>query len=175
MPDSRMIPTIVLLVEDEPLVRMFADEVLTDDGGFKVVATANADEALAILRARPDVRVLFTDVTMPGSMDGLELAHVAKRMWPYLAIIVTSARGLDRALPDGARFLQKPYAPTLLVQTVQAMLAQRPAPIILPRPPDHPSPGASAPAVLPRATLGGPTMGNGLTGGVAQPLPDPEE
>ncbi|KAA2241134.1 response regulator [Salinarimonas soli] len=110
---------VVLLVEDETLVRVFTTELLTDDGGFKVVGATNADEALTILRARRDVRVLFTDITMPGSIDGLQLAHVVHTQWPGLPIIVTSARCPDGPLPNGARFLAKPYLPHVLIETIR--------------------------------------------------------
>ncbi|WP_210247632.1 response regulator [Salinarimonas soli] len=156
-------PAVVLLVEDEALVRMFADEVLVEDGGFRVISAANADEAIAILRVRTDVRVLFTDVNMPGSMDGLALAHAVHVGWPDVAIVVTSGLNLTGPLPPGARFLTKPYAPLALVDTIRTLIGERPgdapAPIILPREvvpevaPARPAPVLPRPA-LPEALLG---------------------
>jgi CheY-like chemotaxis protein len=143
-------PAVVLLVEDEALVRMFADEVLTEDGGFKVIATANADEAITILRVRTDVRVLFTDVNMPGSMDGLRLAHAVHAQWPDIGIVVTSGLGLPGPLPPGARFLSKPYPPLILVETIRELLGDRPArPIVVP---GVEAPARAAPA-LPRPVV----------------------
>ena len=149
MPDDQK-PAVVLLVEDEALVRMFADEVLAEDGGFKVIATANADEAITILRVRTDVRVLFTDVNMPGSMDGLRLAHAVHAQWPGIAILVTSGLGLAGPLPPGARYLAKPYPPLVLVETIRALLKDGAAqPIIVPQAAAPDAPARAAPD-LPR-------------------------
>jgi CheY-like chemotaxis protein len=104
---------IVLIVEDEPLVRLFAVEIV-EDAGFDVITAANADEAISILEGRSDIRVVFTDVHMPGSLDGLKLAHAVRNRWPPIKIIVTSwrIRIKDDELPDGARFFAKPYEPS---------------------------------------------------------------
>jgi len=116
---------VILVVEDEPLVRLFAEEVLAEDGGYRVVAANNAHEALAVLSARPDVRLVFTDINMPGSMSGLDLAHRVHAVWPAIGLLVTSGAGLDGALPPGARFLEKPVMPMVLVATVGDLLAER--------------------------------------------------
>jgi CheY-like chemotaxis protein len=167
-------PIVVLLVEDEALVRMFADEVLTVDGGLNVIATANAIEAMTILRMRSDVRVLFTDVNMPGSMDGLDLAHQVHADYPHVAIIVTSGRGLAEPLPPGARFLMKPYAAENLIPTIHEMVGA-PKTIVVKRPKASPDKLPAA-AVMPTpVNLNGPRMGNGTTGGLAQPLSEPDE
>jgi CheY-like chemotaxis protein len=102
----------VLIVEDEPLVRMGAVKII-EDAGFEVVEAASADEAMRILECRSDIRVVFTDIHMPGSMDGLKLAHAVRNRWPPIKIIVTSGRGLitERDLPEGGRFFAKPYDP----------------------------------------------------------------
>src|SRR5664279_3394362 len=93
---------VVLIVEDEFLLRMGAAEMI-GDAGFDVVEAASADEAIAILEARPDIRVIFTDIQMPGSMDGLKLARFVRDRWPPIKIIATS--GLvtvkDDDLPEG--------------------------------------------------------------------------
>ncbi len=101
---------VVLVVEDEPLVRLSALKMI-EDAGFEVIDAADADEAIAILESRSDIRVVFTDIHMPGSMDGLRLAHAVRNRWPPIKIIVTSARGLtkERGLPEGGRFFPKPY------------------------------------------------------------------
>jgi|SRR5882724_1800178 len=101
---------VVLIVEDEFLLRMNAAEMI-GDAGFNVVEAGNADEAIAILEARPDIRVVFTDIQMPGSMDGLKLAQFVRGRWPPIKIVATSGFvnvGSDD-LPEGSRFLPKPY------------------------------------------------------------------
>jgi CheY-like chemotaxis protein len=114
--------TVVLLVEDEPLIRMVSSESLKDEG-FEVVEAANAEEALAVLGSRGDVGLLFTDVNMPGSLDGLALAELVHRLWPSIKLVVTSGRGFGEALPDDGRFIGKPYelkAMTRLIAEVSA-------------------------------------------------------
>jgi CheY-like chemotaxis protein len=118
-------PGIVLLVEDEALVRMFAADVLRDEGCFKVAEVVNADEALTVLEARADVRALVTDVEMLGSLDGFTLARVVKQAWPNIGIVVTSGRMAPgpKGLPSGALFIPKPYRPTDLVAAVRTVLS----------------------------------------------------
>jgi CheY-like chemotaxis protein len=100
----------VLIVEDEPLVRIGAVYII-EDAGFEVIEAASADEAIRILECRSDVRVVFTDIHMPGAMDGLKLAHAIRNRWPPIKIIVTSGRELiaEQDLPEGGRFFAKPY------------------------------------------------------------------
>jgi CheY-like chemotaxis protein len=108
-------PVTVLVVEDEPLIRLdIADELSA--AGFRVLDAADATEALELLEARADVSIVFTDVNMPGPIDGLELGREVKRRWPHVELIVTSGRERPArgALPPAARFLPKPYrAPDL--------------------------------------------------------------
>jgi CheY-like chemotaxis protein len=110
----------ILIVDDEPLVRACAVETVTA-AGFEVIEAANADEAIQILECRSDIRVVFTDVHMPGSMDGLKLAHAVRNRWPPIKIIVTSGRELltERDLPEGGRFLPKPYLPSQIADTLR--------------------------------------------------------
>jgi CheY-like chemotaxis protein len=84
------------------------------DAGFNVVEAGNADEAIAILEARPDIRVVFTDIQMPGSMDGLKLAQFVRGRWPPIKIVATSGHAGVREtdLPEGGRFVPKPYDST---------------------------------------------------------------
>jgi CheY-like chemotaxis protein len=107
----RKIP-VVLIVEDEPLIRIGAVK-FTEDAGFEVIEAASADEAIRILECRGDIRVVFTDIHMPGSMDGLKLAHAVRNRWPPIKIIVTSGRDMitEHDLPEGGRFFAKPYDP----------------------------------------------------------------
>jgi CheY-like chemotaxis protein len=100
----------ILVVEDDLLLRLMAVGIV-EAAGFEALSAASADEALSILEARADVRLVFTDVEMPGSMDGLRLAHAVRDRWPPVALILTSGRDHIHAqdLPDGGRFFAKPY------------------------------------------------------------------
>ena len=102
---------VVLIVEDDFLLRMDAADMIKA-AGFEVIEAGNADQAIEVLEARPDITVVFTDIQMPGSMDGLKLARAVRGRWPPIKIIATSGRlhvdELD--LPEGGRFLPKPYS-----------------------------------------------------------------
>ncbi len=104
---------VVLIVEDELLLRMDAADMVKA-AGFEVVEAANADEAIEILENRFDITVVFTDIQMPGSMDGLKLARAVKGRWPPIKIVATSGQLQvgENDLPEGGRFLPKPYSPT---------------------------------------------------------------
>ena len=112
---------VVLIVEDDVLSRMSAADMI-GNAGYDVVEAGNADEAITILEARPDVQVVFTDIQMPGSMDGLKLARHVKRKWPPIKIIATSGQFAirDDDLPKGGVFLPKPYT----ANTVTAALRE---------------------------------------------------
>ena len=101
---------VVLVVEDEGLIRSAAMEMV-EDAGFAALVASNADEAIRILESRNDIRAVFTDVQMPGSMDGLRLARVIRNRWAPVALIVTSghAHVSEKDVPTGGRFLPKPY------------------------------------------------------------------
>lgn len=99
---------VVLAVEDEPLILMLAVDIISG-AGFEALQAVNADEAIAILESRDDIRIIFTDINMPGSMDGLKLAHAVRGRWPPIKIIVTSALAVYRPLPVGSLFFPKPY------------------------------------------------------------------
>src|SRR5437868_9951893 len=83
--------TNVLVVEDEMVLRMRAVDIV-EDAGFNPVEAVNADEALAILESRSDIALLFTDIQMPGSMDGLKLAHAVHNRWPHIKIMLVSGQ-----------------------------------------------------------------------------------
>jgi len=114
---------VVLIVEDEILVRMDAAGSI-EAAGFDVVEAGNADEAIAILQQRTDIHLVFTDIHMPGSMDGLKLAHYVRDRWPPVKIVATSghARISDEDLPDGGRFMTKPYSARHLVSTLHELI-----------------------------------------------------
>jgi CheY-like chemotaxis protein len=115
---------VVLLVEDEFLLRMNAVDMI-EAAGFDVVEAANADEAIAILERRFDITVVFTDIQMPGSMDGLKLAHAVRGRWPPIKIVATSGRVsvTQRDLPEGGRFLSKPYGPNEITGVLRELTA----------------------------------------------------
>lgn len=110
---------IVLVVEDEYYIRMLAIDTL-EDQGFTVLGVATADEAWLILESRSDISVLFTDVNMPGDIDGLTLAIRVAKHWPHIRLVITSGRcGLsDHEVPDHGQFVQKPYRQNELMQAI---------------------------------------------------------
>jgi len=114
---------VVLVVEDESLIRINA-MAMVEEAGFEAIAASDADEAIRIQESRNDVRAVFTDVHMPGSMDGVRLARVVRNRWPPVALIVTSGQvnvpEID--LPAGGRFLRKPYAPGQIETALQQLL-----------------------------------------------------
>jgi CheY-like chemotaxis protein len=114
---------VILIVEDESLVRMLA-VIVAEDNGFDVLSAATADEAIKVLESRSDVRLVFTDVNLPGSMNGLRLAHAIRGRWPPVELLVTSAVGNITAkdLPERGRFLAKPYDVAALSEAFQQML-----------------------------------------------------
>ena len=113
---------LVLVVEDELLVRMNTLSLL-EEAGFGVLEAGSADEAISLLERRKDIRIVFTDINMPGSMDGLRLAHAIRNRWPPIELVVTS--GLMRVrkedMPERGLFLRKPYTPSELVQVVRSL------------------------------------------------------
>jgi CheY-like chemotaxis protein len=110
-PSKESEPFVVVIVEDEIIIRMAAADVLTDEG-FSVLEAGSADEALAILRSRAStVSLLFSDIHMPGQMNGLALAHQVHGLWPWVGILLASGqvRPGQREMPCGSRFIAKPY------------------------------------------------------------------
>jgi CheY-like chemotaxis protein len=102
---------VVLVVEDDHLLRLDATDMVKS-AGFEVIEAANADEAISILESRNDIAVVFTDIQMPGSMDGLKLARAVRGRWPPIKIVTTSGLRIieETDLPEGGRFLPKPYS-----------------------------------------------------------------
>jgi CheY-like chemotaxis protein len=122
---SKAVPTrlVVLVMEAEFLLRINA-VLMIEDAGFDVLEAVDADQAIAILEASPDVHVIFTDIQLGGSMDGLKLAHAVRGRWPPIKIIATSGRVNLRTddLPEGGRFLPKPYGPEEIVGTLRELV-----------------------------------------------------
>ena len=116
---------LVLVVEDEVLVRLGAVYFL-EDQGYAVVQAQNSAEALAVLEARSDVRVLFTDIQLPGELSGLGLAHEVHARWPTIKLLVTSGQRNPRLdeLPDGGSFISKPYSPYGMIDKIGALLSE---------------------------------------------------
>ncbi len=114
---------VVLVVEDHPLIRLNALELVCT-AGFEGVGATNADEAIRILEARPDIRLVFTDVEMPGTMDGLKLVHYIRGRWPAVHLIVASGRAIieESQLPSGSKFFTKPYSDHNIIEAMTRML-----------------------------------------------------
>jgi two-component sensor histidine kinase len=121
-PDSPELPR-VLIVEDEMLLRMRAVDIV-EDAGFSPVQAVNADQALSILESRSDISLLFTDIQMPGSMDGLKLAHAVHDRWPAIKIILVSGQvnPSDAERPADSRFFGKPLSDGQMIAELQAMV-----------------------------------------------------
>ena len=113
----------VLIVEDEMVLRMRAVDIV-EDAGFRPVEAVNADQAIAILESRSDISLLFTDIQMPGSMDGLKLAHAVHDRWPDIKIILVSGQvnPSDAERPADSRFFGKPLSVERMIAELQAMV-----------------------------------------------------
>src|SRR3982750_3860244 len=126
MPFSRALPTTnVLVVEDEMVLRMRAVDIV-EDAGFTAIEAVSADEALAILEARSDISLLFTDIQMPGTMDGLKLAHTVHSRWPHIKIILVSGQiaVTDADKPADSRFFPKPFEVQAMILELQQMIGK---------------------------------------------------
>src|SRR3569833_3015397 len=110
----------ILVVEDEPLIRLGLVSVI-EEAGFVVLEEPNADAAIRLLEAASTIRMVVTDVDMPGSTDGIKLARYVRIMWPPIKLVVISVKvGVKPGeLPEGARFMGKPYQETALVRLLQ--------------------------------------------------------
>src|ERR1700704_5615638 len=117
------VPPKVLVVEDEMMLRMRAVDIV-EDAGFTPIQAVNADEALAILESRSDIELLFTDIQMPGSMDGLKLAHAVHERWPSIKIILVSGQltPTEADKPTNSRFFGKPLEVKQMIAELQKMI-----------------------------------------------------
>lgn len=111
---------VVLLVEDDPIIRMDVLSII-EEAGFEVIEATNADDAILILEARADISVVFTDIEMPGSMNGLKLAFAVRDRWPPVTIIIASGRIRPQPdeMPTEVTFLRKPYSEAAVLKAVQ--------------------------------------------------------
>lgn len=122
---SPMGKALILVVEDEPTLRMVALD-LVEEAGFNALEAADADQAIRVLESRTDIRLIFTDIDMPaGSMNGLRLAFSVRNRWPEIAIIMASGhyRAKQDDLPSGALFFEKPYPHREVVSAMRRMAA----------------------------------------------------
>jgi CheY-like chemotaxis protein len=123
--DHSSVPAVVLVVEDEMLLRMRAINMV-EDAGYTSLEAVDADEAVAILQSRSDIALLFTDIQMPGSMDGLTLAHAVHKRWPPIKIILVSGQlklaSID--LPADSRFFGKPLEAKVMIAQMQSMIGR---------------------------------------------------
>ncbi|WP_428152118.1 HWE histidine kinase domain-containing protein [Brevundimonas sp.] len=118
-------PSIVLVVEDELMLRMRAVDIV-QDAGFESVEAINADEAIAILESRDDISCLFTDIQMPGSMDGLKLAHLTHARWPHIKIVLVSGQiaVTEADAPEDSKFFPKPLEIEQMVSELREMVGK---------------------------------------------------
>jgi CheY-like chemotaxis protein len=118
---------VVLIVESEALIRMSAVHMV-QDAGFSSLDVGNADDAIEVLKDRRDVRAVFTDINMSGSMDGLKLAHAVRGRWPPIHLIVTSGLNMADKLPANGRFILKPYSAEQVAAVLSELFSSHPAP-----------------------------------------------
>ena len=111
---------LILIVDDDVLERMGASYMFLD-AGYRVLEAGNADEALGFFEAGADIGLLFTDVSMPGSMSGSDLARRVAERWPRVGIIMVSGRPRPDKLPLSMRFHDKPYEPTSVLRQAEEM------------------------------------------------------
>src|SRR5436189_4135041 len=114
---------IVLVVEDEMVLRMRAVDIV-EDAGFNSLEAVNADEALSILESRSDISLLFTDIQMPGSLDGLKLAHAVHKRWPAIKIILVSGQVKPSDAPENSRFFGKPLRVEQIIAELQGLVGK---------------------------------------------------
>ena len=115
---------VILVVEDHPLIRLSALDIV-NTAGFAGIGAENADDAIRILEARADIRLVFTDVEMPGTMDGVKLAHYIRNRWPPVHLVVVSGKAVlaESHLPAGSRFFSKPYNENAIVEELHRLLS----------------------------------------------------
>lgn len=115
---------VVLVVEDSTIIRMGAVN-LVRSAGYEALEARDADEAIRILESRSDIDLVFTDVQMPGTMDGIKLSHYIRDRWPPVKLIVASGKAIlkESSLPEGSRFFPKPYSDNVIAKAMARMLS----------------------------------------------------
>jgi two-component system, response regulator PdtaR len=131
LPPAAEIPpnALIVVVDDDVFERMGASGMFVD-AGYRVLEAGNADEALRFFETNADVRLLFTDVSMPGSMSGSDLAHQVAERWPATGIIMASGRPRPHKLPLSMLFHHKPYEPAAVLRQAREMTIQLGKPLI---------------------------------------------
>ena len=121
--DHSVVPAVVLVVEDEMLLRMRAVDMV-EDAGYTPLEAVDAGEAVAILESRSDIALMFTDIQMPGSMDGLKLAHAVRERWPPIKIILVfgQLKPATTDIPANSRFYGKPLEAKEMIAQLQSMI-----------------------------------------------------
>jgi DNA-binding NtrC family response regulator len=116
-------PRVVLIVEHNELLKSLTADIM-EDAGFATLQAGDADEALAILRSRSDIALMLTSVTMPGSMDGLNLAHAVAKRWPAVKIVIASSqiRLAGPRLPKNSYFFLKPYNAETMISEIRSLI-----------------------------------------------------
>ncbi|MGV1896431.1 response regulator [Agrobacterium vitis] len=114
---------IILVVEDSPLIRMGAIDLVIS-AGYEALEAGDADEAIRILESRDDIDLVFTDVQMPGTMDGIKLSHYIRDRWPPVKLIIASGAAIleESMLPGGSRFFSKPYDELTITEAMAQLL-----------------------------------------------------
>lgn len=115
--------TCVLVVEDDFLIRLASVEIV-ETAGFVAIEAADAEEAIALLEARSDIGLVFTDVEMPGTMDGLKLARYIRERWPPILLLVASGRAIvsEADLPEGTPFVYKPFQSHQIADKIKSLM-----------------------------------------------------
>jgi two-component system, response regulator PdtaR len=121
--DRKLSPPAILIVEDDQLLTFLTVNIV-EEAGFVALHAASSDEAVAILESRSDVALLLTDIDMPGSVDGLKLAHAVRNRWPPIKIIVVSGqvRRSKNDLPTNSRFFVKPYHSGTMISEIRSLI-----------------------------------------------------
>ena len=125
-PNRSAPPPVILVVEDEMMLRMLAMDMV-EDAGFTAVEAVNADQAITILEARSDIAMLFSDIQMPGSIDGMKLAYAVHQRWPLIKILLVSGQ-MDLSKcekPLNSRFFGKPLVARHIIAELQEMIGQK--------------------------------------------------
>jgi CheY-like chemotaxis protein len=117
---------VVLVVEDSTIIRMGAVDLVVS-AGYEALEASDADEAIRILESRADIDLVFTDVQMPGTMDGVKLSHYIRDRWPPVRLIVASGKAIleESLLPQGCRFFAKPYSEHAIADAMACLLASQ--------------------------------------------------
>lgn len=115
---------VVLVVEDDMLIRLGAVDIVLS-AGYEALEASDADEAIRLLEARSDIDIVFTDVQMPGTMDGIKLSHYIRERWPPVKLLVASGNAIleESLLPAGSRFFAKPYDDHAIADAMRRLLS----------------------------------------------------